>query len=150
MRFAELPPTDHYKAVLRYLWDVEISSLNNNMPRDQISLQAMLAMERPQYELLSGEVIDVAQQELETLKHVVPWLLHEKVFLPFVFQKRKGYWVFTGSKLEHWIVDRMLEFTTCSPFLLESYSPIPYYYQHHVYRFKRLFPSLSILTFTYG
>ncbi len=144
-----MTPSDHYKNILRYLWEVELPQLHEILPKDLLSLEMMLTMEEPRYELRSGEFIDVNLSELESLSKLVPRLLHGTVLVPFVFQKRKGYWVFCGSKLDQWIVDAVLGFTTCSPFLLESYEPKSYYHQHQVYSFKKRFPSLTILVFTY-
>ncbi len=142
--------SDNYRIILKYLWDVEIAQLNDVFPKDLLSLATLRSMNQPRYELRSGETVDVDPSELDSLCTIVPWLLHENVLLPFVFQKRKNYWKFIGSKMEQWIIDHVLGFTTCSPFLMESYHPKHYYHQHQVYSFKRKYPSLTILTFTYG
>lgn len=135
--------------LLRIIWKDEISNIDKHLPRRRESLRTLLELKKPEITLKNGEKTIIFEKDLEKMASLVPRLLWDEVSLPFVFKRNDDVYELDSEKdLEHWVVDRTLGFTTCSPFLLESYRRRGYYYPHELGRFRKAFPSLVVVSIT--
>jgi uncharacterized protein (UPF0216 family) len=133
------------KKVLNGLWKAEQTKIYDCLPRKKISLQNLL--EKPIILLRNNEISEVNTEELSYLCDLVPASLWGTLYLPLVFQKRKQLYILLGEKLEKWIVEKILDQTQTSPFLLELFSPRNDYFAYHYQRVQRTIPTLVFLTF---
>ncbi len=137
---------DNTDELLRIIWKNDISNIDKHLPTDRKSLKTLLDMEKPEITLKSGEKSIILKEDLQKLSTVVPRMLWEEILLPLVFRRNDDVYELDSDKeLEHWLVDTVLGFTTCSPFLLESYHRRGYYYPHELGRFRKEFPSLVVV-----
>ncbi len=135
--------------LLRIIWKDDISKIDKHLPQQRETLKTLLEMEKPEITLKTGETSIIFEKDLKKIAVIIPRMLWDEILLPFVF-KRNGevYELDSDNELEHWIVDRVLGFTTCSPFLLESYQRRGYYYPYELGRFRKEFPSLVVVAVT--
>ena len=133
------------KKLLNGLWKAEQTKIYDSLPRKKISLQTLL--EKPEILLRNNQISEVKKNELTYLCDLLPSSLWGDLHLPLIFQKRKQLYTLLGEKLEKWVVEKILELTTISPFLLELFSPRNDYFAYHYQRIQKTIPTLVFLTF---
>lgn len=133
------------RKVLEGLYKSEKAKILGTLPKTRKSLSSLLSS--PTIELNNGEESIVNTSELEIVSHLVPSTLNDQLMLPLLFQKKKSQYHLLGSKLEQWIVEKILDLTTSSPFLLETFLPRPSYFVYHYKRVQTKIPTLVFLTF---
>ncbi len=133
------------RKVLEGLYKSEKAKILGTLPKTRKSLSSLLSS--PTIELNNGEESIVNTSELEIVSHLLPTTLNDQLMLPLLFQKKKSQYHLLGSKLEQWIVEKILDLTTSSPFLLETFLPRPSYFVYHYKRVQTKIPTLVFLTF---
>lgn len=133
------------RKLLEGLWQSEKEKIMGTLPKAKKSLKSLLS--QPMIELNNNEESFVEISELHYLEQLVPPALNDQVMLPLIFQKKKSQYTFSGSKLEQWVIEKILELTTSSPFLLEVFQPRASYFAYHFKRMQAKIPTLVFLTF---
>ena len=134
------------KKLIKGLWKAETNKIKGSLPKMRKNLANL--METPSFVLENGQISQVAEKDIEYLCEIVPSSLWEEVKLPLIFQKKKQQYNLLGDKLEKWVVEKILELTTNSPYLLRIFSPRDYYFVYHYQQVQKKIPSLVFLTFT--
>jgi uncharacterized protein (UPF0216 family) len=133
------------KRLINGLWKTEKEKIYKSLPRKKIALKSLI--ETPSFMLRNNQISDINQKELDYLCGLLPSSLWGELYLPLIFQKRKQLYILLGEKLEKWIVEKILELTTTSPFVLELFSPRQDYFAYHYQRVQKTIPTLVFLTF---
>lgn len=133
------------KRLLNGLWKAEQTKIYDSLPRKKVSLQNLL--EDPTIVLRNKQISEVNSKELAYLCDILPSSIWGNLYLPLVFQKRKQLYILLGEKLEKWIVEKILDLTKTSPFILELFNPRNDYFAYHYQRVQRVVPTLVFLTF---
>ena len=133
------------RKLLEGLYKSEKAKILGTLPKTRKSLSDLLS--HPSIELINGEESFVNIPELEIVSQLLPTTLTDQLLLPLLFQKKKSQYFLLGSKLEKWVVEKILDLTTSSPFLLETFLPRPSYFVYHYRRVQAKIPTLVFLTF---
>ena len=133
------------KKLIRGLWKAETTKIKASLPKTKKKLSSLI--ETPRFELGDGQISQVTQNDLDYLCQILPSSLWEKIKLPLIFQKKKQLYNLLGDKLEHWVVEKILELTISSPHLLKLFSPREYYFVYHYQQVQKTVPSVVFLTF---
>ncbi|MHA1996070.1 MAG: DUF61 family protein [Candidatus Hodarchaeales archaeon] len=133
------------KRLINGLWKTEKEKIYNSLPRKKISLK--LLNETPSFILRNNQISDINKRELDYLSELLPSSLWDKLYLPLIFQKRKQLYILLGEKLEKWVVEKILDLTNTSPFVLDLFSPRGDYFAYHYQRVQKTIPTLVFLTF---
>lgn len=133
------------KKLLEGLWKSEKAKIIGSLPKAKQTLTSLLS--HPVIELNNGEESVVNVSELEFVEQLVSTSLNDQLMLPFIFQKKKSQYFLLGSKLEQWIIEKILGLTNSSPFLLEVFLPRTSYFVYHFKRVQTKIPTLVFLTF---
>ncbi len=132
--------------LLRMIWKNDIPNIDKHLPRRRIPLSELLMMKVPEFELKNGEKSVIFKEDLEKMSRMIPRMLWGQVRLPFIFKRNDDvYELEDVTILENWVIDKILGFTSCSPFLLESYQPRGYYYPFELRRLRKRCPSLVVV-----
>ncbi|MFX1505794.1 MAG: DUF61 family protein [Promethearchaeota archaeon] len=132
------------RKLLEGLWRSEKTKIIESLPKTKKSLTSLLS--DPIFELNNGETSVVEISELEFIKSIIPNTLNDLLMLPFIFQKKKKLYFLLGEKLEQWVIEKILNLTDASPFLLELFQPRSDYFVYHVKRVQSKIPTLVFLT----
>lgn len=133
------------RKLIEGLWNFEKAKLIAALPKVKLSLKHLI--DKPEFLLNDGKLSAVAETDLTLLCEVVPEPLWEEFKLPLIFQKRKQLYTVLGTKIEHWVVETLLELTKTSPFILELFSPRKYFYAYHYRTIQKKIPTVTFLTF---
>ncbi|MFX0122792.1 MAG: DUF61 family protein [Candidatus Hodarchaeota archaeon] len=134
------------KKLLEGLWQSEKAKIIESLPKTKKSLTSLLS--HPVFELNNGDESIVEVSELKFLKSVIPNALTDQLMLPFIFQKKKSQYILLGGKFEQWTIEKILDLTGSSPFLLELFQPRSDYFVYHVKRVQSKIPTLVFVTFS--
>jgi uncharacterized protein (UPF0216 family) len=132
------------KKLIEGLWKTETEKLASSLPKTRKSLAGLI--ETPNFILGDGQNSEVTQSDLEYLCELIPESLWKDFHLPIIFQKRKQIYTLLGDITEKWIVEKILELTNTSPFLLEVFKPREYYFAYHYQRVQKIVPTVVFLT----
>ena len=130
------------KKLINGLWKAETAKIKASFPKKKKNLTNLV--NKPSFELGDGEISHVIKSELDYLCNILPSSLWDEIKLPLIFQKKKQLYTLLGDKLEHWIVETILEITDLSPHLLSIYTPRKDYF---VYQYRQVQKRLSSITF---
>ncbi|MHA1976938.1 MAG: DUF61 family protein [Candidatus Hodarchaeales archaeon] len=133
------------KKLINGLWRAEKEKIYNSLPRKTLSLERLL--KTPIFTLRNDQTSEIDERELKFLCELLPSSLWGDLNLPLIFQKRKQLYILLGEKLEQWIVEKILDLTNTSPFLLDLFSPRKDYFAYHYQRVQKKIPTLIFLTF---
>jgi len=133
------------KRLINGLWKSEQEKIYNSLPRKKISLEFLI--EKPSFALRNNQISEIDERELDYLCEILPSSLWGELYLPLIFQKRKQLYILLGEKLEKWIVEKILELTDTSPFMLDLFSPRHEYFVYHYQQVQKTIPTLVFLTF---
>lgn len=133
------------KKLIKGLWKAETTKIKTSLPKIKKNLSSLI--ETPCFELGDGQISQVTQNDLDYLSQILPSSLWEEIKLPLIFQKKKQLYPLLGDRLEHWVVEKILELTTSSPHLLKLFSPREYYFVYHYQQVQKTVPSVVFLTF---
>jgi uncharacterized protein (UPF0216 family) len=131
--------------MLEGLWQSEKAKILGNLPKAKKSLTSLLS--HPVIKLTNGEELTINFSELEFISKIVPVTLNDQLKLPFLFQKRKRLYFLLNGQLEKWLIEKILNLTDSSPFLLEVFSPRQSYFAYHFQRIQSKIPTLVFLTY---
>ena len=133
------------KRLINGLWKAEKEKIYSSLPRKKMSLESLL--ETPTFTIRNNQISEVNRIDLDYLCEILPSSLWGELYLPLIFQKRKQLYILLGEQLEKWIVEKILDLTPTSPFLLDLFSPRHDYFVYHYQRVQKTIPTLVFLTF---
>ncbi len=132
------------------MWKHEIPKMYEVLPKKKKKLSILLQEERPTILQRSNKKIFVKKEELQYVASLIPAYFYEQVKLPFIFQQREDYYVFEGTKLENLIIEKALDLTDHSPYLLMTYTPRSFYHKYQITTLRKKLSTLVILIFTFS
>ncbi len=94
------------------LLEHDIASINDDLPRERISLNALIAAESPQYVTRNGETSAFCKEEIAKLEEIVPRKFHGEIWLPIVILRRIDYGLgihtVAGNKVELFLIQHLI------------------------------------------
>ena len=94
------------------LLEHDIASINDDLPRERISLNALIAAESPQYVTRNGETSAFCKEEIAKLGEMVPRKFHGEIWLPIVILRRidygPGMHTVSGNKVELFLIQHLI------------------------------------------
>ncbi|MHA1408991.1 MAG: DUF61 family protein [Candidatus Odinarchaeia archaeon] len=139
---------DGYERVLRALWNNEIKSLNNHLPKNKKSFSELILEDNPYIETKNGERYYINKKELEDIKGDIPEDDKGMLKLPLVFIRRvelgAGVYTLSGGKIEIKLVNRLLKNTGNDTKISLS---APYIYKPQLSALKRKYRTIISIGF---
>ncbi len=124
----------------------EIAKLGRHLPKKREVLSHLLNSKKPGYISQTGDFYHIRREEILSLANLVPQEYHEKIKLPLVFLKDKNLVRLSGTKVESWIIEKILDEKKEFPVLLEVFKPRESYYNYEFQRIRRAFPTTTTFT----
>ena len=131
----------------------DIDSINDDLPRERVSLKELIAVESPQYVTRNGETSAFHKEEIAKLGEIVPQKFHGEIRLPIVILRRidygPGMHTVAGNKVELFLIQHLivgdvdLEWDNLPGWKMNDRLARP-----HVQVLRRKLPSTTCLGFT--
>jgi len=141
-----------FDRTLRYIWNHELSKLNDHVPSKRIPLSELLETPHPAFPIRDGTQSAMSREELLDMATCIPPEFHSRIELPFVFLRRmdlgRGTYTLLGSQLEKFCVERLLGLENAkstSWSLFKTTKPHRCYYTYQLFQFRKRFRSLSTI-----
>jgi uncharacterized protein (UPF0216 family) len=135
------------KKLINGLWKIETAKIRAALPKKKKNLTSLL--KKSSFELGDGEISHVIKSDLDYLTEILPSSLWDEIKLPLIFQKKKQLYTLLGGKLEHWVVETILNITKNSPYLLTVYTPRKNYFVYQYRQVQKKLSSITFLTFAF-
>ena len=122
----------------------ELDKINASSPRERIPLHMLLESPNPKYYTKDpNTTIDIDVHELQAyIKHFDPEM-YKSIRLPLVFLHVQDIYKVSGSKIDEWIVEKLLGYVTERIVFLSTYeSKHQYYYTFQINRIKKQYSTL--------
>lgn len=141
-----------YDRTLRYIWNHELSKLNDHVPAKKIPLSTLLETPHPAFPLRDGTQSAMSREELLDIATCIPQEFHSRIELPFIFLRRmdlgRGTYTLLGSKLEKFCVERLLGLEKAQSTSWSLFKTIKLrrcFYMYHLFQFRKRYRSLSTI-----
>ncbi|MFW9996290.1 MAG: DUF61 family protein [Candidatus Odinarchaeota archaeon] len=145
-----------YKKPLDYLMK-EIALSMRNLPAAKKSLEELVSEPRPFITDRNREIISLPVGEINELASIVPRYYHSQVKLPFIFLSRGDYFEFSGSLVERFVVEGIIDASARGKLQIKGrffkstfQSKYPYFYAYHLQRLRKHFPSLVYIAYSFS
>ena len=135
------------KKLINGLWKAETAKIKAAIPKKNKNLTTLL--KESSFEIGDGEISHVIKSDLDYLCEILPSALWDEIKLPLIFQKKKQLYSLLGGKLEHWVVETILNITKNSPYLLSIYKPRKNYFVYQYRQVQKKLSSITFLTFVF-
>jgi len=140
-------------SIVDKLLERDIDSINDDLPRERISLKELIAAESPHYVTRNGETSAFYKEEIANLGEIVPQKFHDDIWLPLVILRRidygPGIHSVAGNKVELFLIQHLivgdvdLEWENLSGWKMNDRLARP-----HVQVLRRKLPSTTCVGFT--
>ena len=128
----------------------ELDKINSNSPRERIPLNTLLESPDPKYYTKDpNNTIDIDINELQLFtKHFAPEM-YNMIRLPVVFLHVQDIYRVSGSKIDQWIVEKLLGYVNERIVFLQNYeSKHEYYYTYQINRLRKQYSTLVQIVYT--
>ncbi|MFW9792821.1 MAG: DUF61 family protein [Candidatus Thorarchaeota archaeon] len=127
----------------------DIDTLNDHLPESKHPLSELIESETPQFRTRDGEISAFRREELDQLAAEVPSKFHEEIHLPIVLLRRLDYgtgiYTVAGSKVELFMVHRLLGYVDLEWENFASWKPVEKLFRPQVQLLRRKLPSTTII-----
>ena len=132
-------------------WIKELSEINSNIPVRRINLIDAIALDSDSryYTTKLGNQF-IPDDELEYFKNYFSPEMFQYIKLPIVILQRKDIYEASGSKIDAWIIERIMGYEDSDILIsIPDYKPKhTYYYTYQINRIRKLFPTICQIAYT--
>jgi uncharacterized protein (UPF0216 family) len=127
----------------------DIDTLNDHLPEARHPLSELVESESPKFKTRDGQFSEFRKEELQKLAKDVPSRFHDDILLPIVLLRRLDYghgiYTVAGSKVELFLIHRILGYVDLAWNELASWQPVERLARPQVQLLRRKLPSTTTI-----
>ena len=132
-------------------WIKELSDINSNIPTKRVPLKILLqkSPENRFFETKSGKYY-IPEKEFDLFLSQFHNEMYSSIYLPIVILQRKDMYVTSGTKIDSWLVEKLLGYEDMDILLsVQDYIPKhSYYYAYQVNKIRKKFPNIIQIAYS--
>ena len=122
---------------------LELDKINENIPQRRVSIEEILQKKPYAIPTKKNTEIVIPTKEIEEFISFFDETLYSDIRIPIVLISVKDTAKVGGSKMDHWVIEKLFGYNTENVVFLQSYEPKHnYYYSYQVNRLKKRFPNV--------
>jgi uncharacterized protein (UPF0216 family) len=134
-----MSPPDILDSILK----LELDKLNENLPQKRITIEELLKKEPYSIPTKKKETITIRKTELLDFIDVFDELLYKDIRVPILILSTKDIFKVGGSKIDQWVIEKLLGYIKEKVVFIKFYEPKhEYYYSYQIQKLKKKYPNI--------